>query len=104
MFHRVDENFVTWLQEFSRPAMRDNIERHRRTRREDNLVDVFCSDKPLDDFASVFQFRRHPIAKLMNSAMDVRIVLLATFDQLIDHDSWLLRGSRSVEIDQRFVV
>ena len=104
MLHRVDENFIARLQKFSRPAMRDDIERHRRTRRKDNLVDILRADKSLDDFASIFQLRRHPIAKLVDSAMDVRIVLLATFDQLVDHDAWLLRGGRRVEIDQRTVI
>ena len=104
MLHRVDEDFVARLQEFSRPAMRDDIERHRRAGCEDNLVDILCSDKSLDDFASVFQLRRHPIPELVDSAMDVRIVLLATFHQLVDHDTWLLRGGRRVEIDQLSVV
>ena len=50
--------------------------------------------------ASRFQFGRHPVTQLVNSAMNVRIVLLKTFLNLGDNGARLVSGRGGIEIDE----
>ena len=99
-----DQNFVTRLQPWLCPAAGDQVQRHRRTRCQDNLVTRGSTDEAGSLAAHRFIQVGRGLREEMQPAMHIRISVLIGRHQRVQHLLWLLRRRRTVQINQRLAM
>src|SRR5665213_1806139 len=82
------------------PRERDEVDRLGRVARPDDLFGVRGVDEARDLGARVLELLGRARAKLVDAAVDVRVVVLVVVDERVDHGLRLLRGGGRVEKDE----
>ena len=85
MFHLRNDDLVAFLQESPAPALRDKIDAFGRPADEDDLVFASRIDKFRDLAAGCFKTLCRPLAKVVHTAMNIRVLMLIDLGNRIDH-------------------
>ena len=106
VLHLGDDDLVAGLQRASSPRqdVRDQVQRLGGVLGEDDRVGVGCADERGHLEAGALVGSGRLLTQRVRRAVDVGVVLLVELGEGVEHLARLLRGVRTVEIDQRLVV
>ena len=101
VLHCRHNDFVACLQKTAAIALRDQIDRFRGAAHKNNFLVGRRIDKSTNLFARRLIGRGGPLAEIVHTAMDVRILRAVVATERIDHLLGFLTGRAIVKIHQR---
>src|SRR5438552_19134807 len=101
MLHDRQENYVSFANKFSTPRLGHQINALGGPAREDDFVRVGSAEVISHALPRFFVGFRRARAQRVQSAMDIRVVVLVKIPERLDHHARLLRSCSAIEIDQR---
>ena len=102
MLHLRQQDLVPPAEEFASPGLGDEVDRHRRSRREENLLRLGGADEVADLGPRGLQLLVDVSRQLVIAAVPcVGVVALVTLPLFLDHAPRFLGRCRAVEINER---